>query len=187
MAKHICPVWVARILSSPVRKLFQNPNKMLVPYVTKGMIVLDIGCAMGFFSLPLAEMVGENGKVICIDVQKKMLDILKKRAQKAGLSQRITTHLCRQDSLGLADFKEEIDFALAFAVVHEVLDAASFFSEVHEVIKPGGTFMVAEPKGHVSESDFRQTISIAEQQDFKVVERSQDLLGRAVLLAKTGM
>ena len=65
--EHVCPVWVGYLLASPVRKLIQNPKKLLSPYVEEGMTVLDAGCAMGFFSLPMARMVGPNGKVICGD------------------------------------------------------------------------------------------------------------------------
>ncbi len=79
MSESVCPVWVGYFLASPVRKLFQNPEKMLAPYVKEGMRVLDIGCAMGFFSLPLAQMIGLNGKVICVDVQEKMIKSLEKR------------------------------------------------------------------------------------------------------------
>jgi len=51
MAEHRCPVWVGYFLASGLRKLLQNPVKILSPYVKRNMTVLDIGCAMGFFSL----------------------------------------------------------------------------------------------------------------------------------------
>lgn len=184
MAERVCPVWVGYFLSNPVRKLFQNPKKMLGPYVKEGMKVLDIGCAMGFFSLPLAEMAGRNGSVICVDIQEKMIKSLEKRARKAGLSDRIETRICRDDSLGLGDLKEQIDFALASAVVHEVPDAFSFFSQIFETIKPTGRFLVVEPRGHVSEKDFEITISAAEQNGFSVIDSPQISRSRAVLLAK---
>jgi 2-polyprenyl-3-methyl-5-hydroxy-6-metoxy-1,4-benzoquinol methylase len=184
MAERLCPVWVAHLLANPIRKLIQNPRKILGPHVTNGMTVLDIGCAMGFFSLPLAEMVGEEGRLICVDVQQKMIDKLIQRANIAGISGRIETHLGRQNSLGLTNLKERIDFALAFAVVHEVSDPANFFSEVYEALKPRGKFMVSEPKGHVSESGFQKTVSLAEQQGFTLVQRFQDFSGRTVLFEK---
>jgi len=184
MAKKVCPVWVGYLLSIPVRKLFQNPKKMLSPYVEEGMKVLDIGCAMGFFSLPIARMVGSNGKVICVDVQDKMVKSLEKRAQRAGLADRIETRICHHNSLGLDDFKEEIDFALASAVVHEVSDASNFFSETYETTKPTGRFLVVEPKGHVSEMDFKITVSVAEKCGFKVIDTPRMARSRAVLLGK---
>ncbi len=184
MAEHVCPVWVGRLLASPLRRLFNNPQKILGQHVNEGMAVLDIGCAMGFFSLPIAQMVGVQGKVICIDLQERMIEALEKRARKAGLSERIETHLCSKDSLGLEIFTDTIDFVLAFAVIHEVPDVGSFFSEIHNAIKPDGKFLVAEPKGHVSESDFDVTVSLAEQKEFNVVNRSRSFSSRSVLLQK---
>ena len=127
-------------------------------------------------------MVGIQGKVICIDLQERMIEVLKKRAGKAGLSERIETHLCGKDCLGLEKFVGTIDFALAFAVVHEVRDVGSFFSEIHEAIKPDGKCLVAEPKGHVSESDFDATLCLAEQKGFNIVNRSRSFFSRFALL-----
>jgi len=184
MADHVCPVWVGYLLASPVRRLFQNPKKILGPYVNRGMKVLDIGCAMGFFSLPLAELVGSDGKVICVDVQEKMIASLKKRARKAGLSDNIDARVCPSDSFGLADLKEQIDFVAAIAVVHEVPDAARFFSEVYAMMKPGRQLLVAEPQGHVSQEDFESTISTAKQAGFAVNDQPRINRTRAVLLGK---
>jgi len=181
---HVCPVWVGYLLASPIRKLFENPVKILGPYVREGMTVVDIGCAMGFFSLPLARMVGANGKVICVDVQEKMIRSLEKRSQKAGLSGRIETLICNNNSLGLDDFEEKIDFALASAVLHEVPDVAGFFSEIHKALKPAGRLFVAEPKGHVSEKDFETTVSFAEQNGFTVADRLEIKRSRTVLLTR---
>jgi len=55
---------------------------MLLPYVKTGMTILDVGCAMGFFSLPMAKMVGSTGRVICVDLQEKMIKTLNKKLQK---------------------------------------------------------------------------------------------------------
>ncbi len=161
MADHVCPVWVGHLLASPLRKIFQNPRLILGPYVTTGMQVLDTGCAMGFFSLPLAQMVGANGKVVCVDVQAKMLRALEERALKAGLAKRIETRLCRSDTLDLNDLAGTFDFVLAFAVVHEVPRADVFYAEVSAALKPNGRILLAEPKGHVSEEAFAGTVDLA--------------------------
>lgn len=184
MAKRVCPVWVGYLLASPLRKLFQNPKKILGPYVNEGMNVLDIGCAMGFFSLPMAEMVGHQGKIYCIDVQEKMIATLIKRAKKAGLSDNIEARVCPSDSLGLKDLSEQIDFAVASAVVHEVPSAESFFSEVYTALKPSGRLLVAEPKGHVSQDNFEITESQAKQAGFNVINRPQISRSLSVLLGR---
>ncbi len=185
MAEHVCPVWIGYILASPLRKLCQNPTRILRPHVAEGMTVLDIGCAMGFFSLPMARLVGPAGKVLCVDLQQKMIQILERRARKAGLMDRVETHLCVADSLGLHSMNGQIDFALAFAVIHEVPSAQSTFSEIYESLKPARRLLVAEPNGRVSEEEFEATISIAEQVGFKIIKRPSVRRSRAVLLAKS--
>jgi ubiquinone/menaquinone biosynthesis C-methylase UbiE len=180
----VCPVWVGYLLASPLRKLFQNPKRILSPYVEEGMKILDIGCAMGFFSLPLAQMVGPNGKVICVDVQEKMINSLQKRIQKAGLSRIIETRICSQYSLGLNDLKEEIDFVLASAVVHEVPNAFTFFSEIYQTMKLHRKFLIIEPRGRVSKKNFEISISAAEHNGFEVMDNPHINRNHAAILVK---
>ncbi len=184
MPKETCPVWAGYLLSNPLRKLIHTPEKILRPYIKEGMKVLDIGSAMGFFSLPLAYMIGTNGRVICVDLQEKMLQALENRAKKVGLSDRIETRISSDDSLNINDLKEEIDFALAFAVVHEVYDADKLFSEVSEAMKPSGKLLVAEPVFHVPKKDFNESVSIAEKKGFKVMNKPKIRMSHAVVLGK---
>jgi ubiquinone/menaquinone biosynthesis C-methylase UbiE len=184
MAQRVCPVWLGYLLASPIRKLVENPKKILSPYIKKGMKVLDIGCAMGFFSLPIAEMVGPDGKVTCIDLQQKMIESLIKRAKKAGLSNRIETRVCRDNSLTIDDLKEEIDFAIAFYVVHEIPDVSGFFSQIYKTIKPDGRLLVAEPVGHVSKKDFNATVFAAQQNGLEVIDSPEIRRAYTVVLGK---
>ncbi len=180
----VCPAWLGYFLASPVRKLIHPPQTILTPYVKEGMTVLDIGCGMGFFSIPLAQMVGATGKVICVDMQEKMLKGLENRAQKARVSTRIETRLCYQHTMGLQDLAEKIDFALVFAVVHEVPDPSRFFAELFATTVPSGNVLLAEPKGHVSEEEFASTLSTAKEQGFTMVKTLQIFRSRSVLLKK---
>ena len=138
MAEHICPWWIGYLLISPLRRLGQNPKKILAPYIKPGMIALDVGCGMGFFSLDMARLAGSNGKVICVDAQEKMIASLMKRATKAGLQNLIDSRVCSRDSLKLEDVKHGVGFALAFAIVHEVPDAKSFFQQIYSALKSNG-------------------------------------------------
>lgn len=184
MAERVCPVWMGYLLASPIRKLFQNPQKILGPYVKEGMKVLDVGSAMGFFSVPMARMVGGGGKVVCVDMQEKMLASLLKRARKAGVAGTIKTIKCSQDSMELGEFKEEIDFALAFAVVHEVPDASRLLFEISSAVKPVGRLLISEPKGHVTDQDFTRTVALAEDGGFVTIERPKISRSLSVLLEK---
>ena len=184
MPAKVCPAWVGHFLANPIRKLLHPPQRILSPYVQEGMTVLEVGCGMGFFSIPLARMVGTNGKVICVDMQEKMLQGLKKRAHKKGVFNRIETRLCPQHTLGLQELAEKIDFALAFAVVHEVPDPPRFFAELSAAMIPSGSLLLAEPKGHISQEEFAIAVSIARQHGFTITEEPRIFRTRSVVLKK---
>ena len=86
MAERVCPWWLGYLLASPIRRWFENPQDVLGPHLKSGATALDVGCAMGFFSLPMAELVGPNGRVICVDLQERMIRSLRKRADRQPLS-----------------------------------------------------------------------------------------------------
>jgi ubiquinone/menaquinone biosynthesis C-methylase UbiE len=183
MSNSVCPWWLGYLLASPLRRLLQDPEEIVRPHVKEGMSVLDIGCGMGFFSLQLAKLVGETGRVFCVDLQEKMIKGLRRRALKAGLSDRIEGRICRQDSLGVSDIAGKIDFALAFALVHEVPDKERLFAEIYNTMKETGQLLVAEPRGHVSKLDFEKTVSIARSAGFAFSRDLEIGRSRAVLLA----
>jgi SAM-dependent methyltransferase len=182
---HVCPVWVGYLLASPLRKIVQNPRTILSPHVTPGMCVMDIGSAMGYFSLPLAQLVGPAGRVICVDLQQKMLDALQRRARRANLDGRLEPRLCGPDSLGVADLAGQVDFAMLFAVVHEVGDPSRLFAQIHAALKPAGRVLFAEPKGHVTEPAFRKSIATAEAAGFRSVNFPRISGSHAVVLEKS--
>jgi len=171
MSHRVCPWWIGYLLISPLRRFAHNPKEILAPYLREGQTVLEPGPGMGFFTLELARRVGASGHVIAIDIQQKMLDRLKTRAAKVGLLDRIDARLASPDSLGIKDLAGRVDFTLAFAVVHEFPDAAHFFREIAAASKPGALVLLAEPAGHVSDSDFRTEVQFASQAGFEVVGR----------------
>jgi ubiquinone/menaquinone biosynthesis C-methylase UbiE len=149
MAEHVCPYWAGYFLANRLRRLLQNPCKILAPYIKPGMTVLDVGSAMGFFSLPMAEMVGPGGKVVCVDVQPKMLQALCRRATEAGLAERIETHASAEDSIGLHGQHATFDFALAFMMLHEVGNQTGFLREIYQLLKPGAPLLLEIGRAHV--------------------------------------
>jgi len=185
MAERVCPHWIGYFLINPLRKLLENPDKMLGRFVREGMNVLEPGCGMGYFTLPLARMVGPQGRVVALDVQAKMLSVLGRRAEKAGLLSRIDLRRIKANRLEIEDFSGEVDFAAALHVVHEVPDQAAFFTDIWKALKPGGKLLIVEPKGHVSQDQFEQTVVTAEKVGFKPEGLSGKIGGRGTMLTKT--
>ena len=184
MAQHVCPWWAGYLLASPIRRFSQKPEEILRPYVWSGMTVLEPGPGMGFFTIPMARMIGASGRVIAVDVQPRMLNTLRRRAAKAGLGQRIETRLALPDSLGVADLAGAVDLVLVFAVVHEMPSAEAFFSEAAGALKPGGRMLFAEPNGHVTDARFAEELTAARECGLVETERLQVPRSHAALLLK---
>ncbi len=178
---HVCPVERAGIFDHGIRRWLQDPQKTLKPYIEEGMTVLDIGCGPGFFSVGLAQMVGQSGRVIASDVQEGMLQKLRQKVRGTELEERITLHKCEENKIGLS---LNVDFVLAFYMVHEVPDPKKFFEEIKSIIKPNGQVLIVEPPLRVSKAGFEETIRKAREAGFKPVERPKVLLSKAVVLEK---
>jgi ubiquinone/menaquinone biosynthesis C-methylase UbiE len=156
---HVCPWWMAYSFDNPLRRLFHKPQRILAPYVQQGMTVMDVGCGMGYFSIAMAKMVGDNGRVIAVDLQPKMLAVTKKRSKPAGVADRITTHLCQPDELRV---NEAFDFILTFWMIHEVPNKKGFFNQLNSSLAPNGKLLIAEPKMHVTAARFQEILDTAQ-------------------------
>jgi ubiquinone/menaquinone biosynthesis C-methylase UbiE len=185
MSNRVCPWWIGYLLASPVRRwLGQDPVKILSPYVREGVTVLEPGPGMGFFTIPLARLVGPSGKVIAVDLQQKMIDGLKRRAARAGLLDRIDCRVAGAESMALNDLDAKVDFTLAFAVVHEFPDADRFFAEVARTSKPEAHLFLAEPMGHVDDLKFEVELRSAAAARLHVEAKPKVSRNHAALLVR---
>lgn len=184
MAESVCPWWLGYLLASPIRRLLQNPENIVSQYVKPGMTVLEIGPGMGFFTLPMAHIVGPRGKIICPDIQEKMLGSLNRRTARAGLAERVVTKLSNSDSLNITEFAGQADFALAFAVVHEIPDQKNLFRQISDTLKPGATLLISEPTGHVTPQAFDEMLQVTRNIGFMEISRPIIKRGISVYLKK---
>jgi ubiquinone/menaquinone biosynthesis C-methylase UbiE len=180
---HVCPWWLGYLFLIPWRKYQHNPDKILGPHVKKDMTVLDFGSAMGYFSIPLAQMTGLKGKVYCVDIQEKMLSKLQKRAVNFNVENIIVPLLVGKNYEPLK-LQNTIDFALIFAVVHEVPNKTHLFNDLFLMLNPGGKVLFAEPKGHVKQSDFEKSLEIAKNAGFQIMNEKPMKKGLCAFLIK---
>jgi ubiquinone/menaquinone biosynthesis C-methylase UbiE len=180
---HVCPWWMGYFLANPLRLLHLKPERIVGPFLSEGMRVLEIGPGMGFFTLPMARLAGEKGKIYCVDIEQWMLYSLRRRAKKAGLANRIEGRLCTDISLGISDLAGAIDLAVAVAVVHEVPDRRIFFRETRSCLKESGKMLVAEPLRRVTVYEFDAMLSIAADNGLALTSTPQIRGFRCALLA----
>ena len=184
MARRVCPWWLGYILACRWRRFLQDPGKILAAYAREGMTVLEPGPGMGYFTLELARRVGGSGRVVVVEIQPRMLDRLKRRAGRAGLLGRLDARLARSDSMNVDDLHGQVDFAFAFAVVHEVPDAQSLFLQIARCLRPDGSLLVAEPPGHVKAERFEKELEAAARAGLSLVDRPAVPRSQAALLKK---
>jgi len=184
MGHRVCPWWIGYFLASPLRRFRQDPHAILAPLVGEGMVVLEPGPGMGFFTIELARLVGPRGRVIAMDVQPKMLSALRRRARRRGLEARIETRPVAGAGMPVDDLPGAADFALAFAVVHEVPDAARFFADMAGALRGGARLLLAEPDPRVSAAAFEDTLAAATRAGFRVERRPAIRSARAALLVR---
>ena len=155
---HVCTWWLAYTFDNPVRKLFHNPQKIFDAYIKEGMTVMDVGCGMGYFSMGMARLVGAGGKVIAVDLQQKMIDVMLKRARRAGVANRIISHCCEVDKLGV---EGPADFILAFWMVHEAPNQETFLTEVRDLLGHS-TITMTERYAHLAPENIRAAVKFLE-------------------------
>jgi ubiquinone/menaquinone biosynthesis C-methylase UbiE len=179
---YVCPAEFSGSLDNSFRRWFHKPQKILGPYIKQGMSVLDLGCGPGVFTVEIAKLVGESGKVVAADLQDGMLKIVRVKITGTTLEKRVVLHKCQENSIGLV---EKMDFILAFWMVHEVPDHDRLFEELKSLLKPEGNLYIIEPKFHVNRSAFQKMSERLVKTGFKIIERPGVIFSRAILVATT--
>ncbi len=177
----VCPWWMCFTFDNVFRRMIMNPERIVSPWVHEGDAVLDIGPGRGFFTLPMAALAGKEGYVVAADVQARLLSVIERRADRAGVRASIRTKLVGTDSL---DVDGAFDFILAFWMVHETPDRRLFLGKVRSLMKPGGRFLVAEPGMHVSAASFARTEQEALDTGLTVIERPEIAWSRSILFGR---
>ena len=147
--------------------------------VKPGQTACDLGCGNGYHALSLAKMVGDKGKILCVDIQPEMLALLKKRAQKAGVLDRIEPILGTATDPRLPP--SSVDLVLMVDVYHEISHPAQVLAHVRAALKPGGRVAFVEfrtedldvPIKHEHKMSKKQVVREATANGLKLV-RSHD-------------
>jgi len=175
----VCPVERAVGLDNFLRRILQNPGKILSPHIEAGMTVLDLGCGPGFFTIEIAKMLSGAGKVIAADLQEGMLEKVEQKIAGKDIANVIELHHCGDNSTGIS---EKVDFILAFYMIHEVPNKENLFKELKSLLRPEGKLLIVEPIFHVSKKSFQNMEIMLENIGFMAVDYPKIFFSRSVLL-----
>ncbi|MBL4931767.1 class I SAM-dependent methyltransferase [Clostridium paridis] len=129
-------------LDNEERRKMLPPEKTLTSLgLHEGDIVADIGCGIGYFSIPAAEIVGKNGKVFALDILSEMLQEVEIKIKENNIFN-IETILTEENNLKLEEGK--ITFAFIANVLHETEELERFLGEVKKIISIKGKIAIVD-------------------------------------------
>ncbi|MEQ1759585.1 MAG: class I SAM-dependent methyltransferase [Vicinamibacterales bacterium] len=124
------------LLEGPDRAEWQKPEQIMDALaIADGATVADIGAGAGWFTIRLARRVGPNGIVYAQDVQRQMLDAIRRRVSREGLNN-VQTRLGVGSNPNLP--ARTLDAVLVVDVYPEVEDRIAFLRNLAAALKPGG-------------------------------------------------
>ena len=129
------------IMESRLRALLMNPVKTLQGAgVESGQHVLEVGCGTGFFTLPAAKRIGDQGHLVAMDALDDYTKRVSEKVQAAHLS---NVSVIRRDALDTGLAARSIDKVLLLGVIPwPALPLDRLLPEMHRVLRPDGTLAV---------------------------------------------
>ncbi len=141
---HLFPPQDLGLLEGPDRDAWQKPDQIMDALaIADGSTVADIGAGAGWFTIRLARRVGPNGRVYAQDVQRQMLEAIRRRVSREGLLN-VQTRLGTGSDPNLP--ARAIDAILVVDVYPEVDDRIAFLRNLAAALKPGGRIGVVNYK-----------------------------------------
>lgn len=145
---------ITLIHDNPLRRLLDDPIKTLKTAGLKpGFKVVEVGCGPGFFTIPAAEIVGNNGLIYAVDVHPRAIERVKKKIESKGVKN-VRPMLTNASNTGLPE--QSIDLAFMFGLPYIVGGQGIVISEICRILKPGGILSFKKTRG--SDEEFIKDI-----------------------------
>ncbi len=141
MKESVCPTRDRKIpnilTNNLLRHLFSPPGRLLEKYVGRGERAADLGCGAGFHTLPMARIVGGEGRVYAVDFDPKAIARLERQVKRRGYDHIIES---RTASASAIDFIESrsIHFVLAEGLLCCMTDHAGVVRQIRRILHPAG-------------------------------------------------
>jgi ubiquinone/menaquinone biosynthesis C-methylase UbiE len=124
---------------------FLDPNEIIAQLnIEKSSVVADFGCGPGFFSIPFAKAVGEDGKVYAFDVLPQMLEAVTSKAKNSGVSNIIASRVNVEKEKGSKLENDCVDWIIMKDILFQNQNKDIIITEAYRILKPGGRIFVAE-------------------------------------------
>jgi precorrin-6B methylase 2 len=135
---HLAAGWLER----PEREKEEEPAKLMEALKLKpGDVVADVGAGSGYFTFRIAEQVGDKGKVLAVDIQEEMLDLIRQRMK----AKKVTNVEPVMGTVTDPKLPEgAVDLILMVDVYHEFSHPYEMTAAMVKALKPGGRLVFVE-------------------------------------------
>jgi ubiquinone/menaquinone biosynthesis C-methylase UbiE len=137
------PEFLAGAIDHPLRRrYFQPPDETAIRHgLGPGMRVLDVGPGSGTYTLAAARRVGADGSVVAIDIEPKIIERVRRRAEEEGVTN-LDARVADVYDLPFGD--GEFDAIYLIAVIGEIPEPVRAISELSRVLSASGTLAFSE-------------------------------------------
>jgi ubiquinone/menaquinone biosynthesis C-methylase UbiE len=135
-------------LDNPQRRMMLPPEETLRKLgLEEGAIMADIGCGIGYFTIPAGQIIGMKGKVYALDIAGEMLQEVDEAKKRNNLTNIETVKVAEYD---LKLETALVSFAFTCNVLHEIDDLDRFCGEIKRIMADKGRLAVVEWEKKVS-------------------------------------
>lgn len=129
-------------LDNPLRRKMLPPFEIIEGMsIEKGKYIADVGCGIGYFTIPFAKTVADKGRVYAIDINPLMLEETNRRAEEEKLTN-VETVLSGENNFEIGD--NCVDVVFTSTVFHEVDSPKEFLEECKRILKKEGIIVILD-------------------------------------------
>jgi len=176
------PQFMANAIDNPLRRRIQPPAEMPIRHgIEPGMTVLEVGPGNGTYTMATACRVGDEGKVVAIDIESKMIERVTRRAQAAGIKN-VEARLA--DALDLPFEDGSFDAVFMIAVIGEIPTPEKAMKEFYRVLSPSGTLAFSELLPDPDYPRAKTLIRLAASAGFRLKEKMGSVFAYTLVFEK---
>ena len=163
------PQFLANIIDNPLRRAIQPPSETAIRHgLKKGMKVLEVGPGNGRYTIAAAKVLGSDGMIVTIDIEKKMIERVIKRVRQENIT---NVHAEVADVYKLPYEDSCFDIVYMIAVINEIPDHKRALKEFHRVLKKDGVLVFIELLMDPDYPPAKFLIKILQSNRFKLNEK----------------
>lgn len=141
--------------------------------IEKGIKVADFGCGTGYFSLPIARKIGDEGVVYALDILPEKLEVVESQAKIGGIANIVARRVNLENKEGSRLEKDSMDWVIMKDVLFQNQKGKEqILEEAKRVLKPGGKVLLIEWKKEDTAIGPDNKIRISKEEISKLIEES---------------